>query len=282
MANARQPNFSDSPETALTVRSTRTTGEGNLAPYKVAVVMPTILRPTLMRAARSVFGQDIPGRCQLLIGIDKAVGDFSIITELMSLCPDNWTVTVLNLGYSTSVRHGGLHLAKDGGALRTILSYAAHSRYVAYLDDDNWWAPNHLTGLFVAIQERDYAYSLRWFVDQSTNQPLVVDQWESVGPARGMYRDQFGGFIDPNTLMIDKTRCEDVLPWWSRPLLGDKKGMSADRHVFHALQKKHQGFATNKPTCFYVMDPNDGLHPLRLRLIQHSHRRYPDWDPILR
>ena len=38
--------------------------------FDVAVVIPSLLRPTLPRALRSVFAQDFQGSVQILIGID--------------------------------------------------------------------------------------------------------------------------------------------------------------------------------------------------------------------
>ena len=89
-------------------------------PVDVAVIMPTIIRSTMKEALQSVFRQ---AHC---------------------------CVNVIYPGYSTSVRHGGLHPAYDGGVLRCVLTYLANSRYVAYLDDDNWWADNHLSSMLAA------------------------------------------------------------------------------------------------------------------------------------
>jgi hypothetical protein len=233
--------------------------------YEVAVVMPTILRPSMTAAVASVFSQRIRGRGQLLLGIDRPLGDRKILEEVRKMVPQNWALMIFDPGYSTSVRYGGVHLGQSGGALRTILSYAAHSRYVAYLDDDNWWAPEHLPSLLEAIREHDWAYSLRWFVDPHTRQSVTVDQWESVGPNAGVYREKFGGFVDPNTLLIDKHACEPVLRWWSTPLAGDVKGMSEDRNVFAALRETYRVRGTNQATCYYVMDPKDKFHLQRLQ-----------------
>jgi len=238
-----------------------------------AVVIPTILRPSLRKAVASVFAQDVAGRCQLLIGIDRKAGDARLLDAILAEKPDHWTVTVVDPGYSTSVRHGGVHAARDGGALRTILSYLANSPYVVYLDDDNWWAPEHLSSLLRAIAGHDWAYSLRWYVDAQSLVPLCIDAWESIGPGAGIYAKSFGGFVDPNTLMIDKTRCESVLRWWTTPLPDDQRGMSADRHVFRALTSRYQGASTGQASCYYVVDPNDRVHPLRLKLIRQQRRR---------
>jgi hypothetical protein len=44
-----------------------TTSTGGQTPFDVAVVIPTVLRPTLLRAVRSIFRQDLKGRIQILI-----------------------------------------------------------------------------------------------------------------------------------------------------------------------------------------------------------------------
>jgi hypothetical protein len=39
-----------------------------------AVIIPTLLRPSLVRAVQSVFAQQFGGRVQILIGIDQRSG----------------------------------------------------------------------------------------------------------------------------------------------------------------------------------------------------------------
>mgnify|MGYP001185393652 CR=1 FL=1 len=70
------------------------------------------------------------------------------------------------------------------------------------------------------------------------------------------------------TMMIDKIKCERVLRYWSIPLKGSAKGMSADRNVFHALRNQFRHQATGRPTCYYAMDPKDGLHSKRINWIR--------------
>lgn len=235
-------------------------------PFDAAVVIPTILRPSLLRAVRSVYAQQFGGRAQVLIGIDQAGGDPEILRTLAAECPSWCAVTVLHLGYSTSTRHGGLYPGATGGALRTILSYAANSQWIAYLDDDNWWDSNHLRSLRDAIVGKDWAFSLRWFVDEATLQPLSIDYWESRGPDAGVFGTRFGGFVDPNCLMLDKLACEDALSAWCYPVPDDSDSMTTDRSVFACLRGRPYG-ATGKPTSFYVMQPSDINHTVRLQLI---------------
>ncbi|HIJ63693.1 MAG TPA: glycosyltransferase family 2 protein, partial [Rhodospirillaceae bacterium] len=178
-------------------------------PADVAVVIPSLLRPTLGEALESVFEQTFAGRIQVLVGIDKPVGDILMIDELCRRRPANVTVQLFYPGYSTSVRHGGLHPARDGGVLRCLLSYLANSRLVAYLDDDNWWDPDHLRQMCRAMETASWAYAFRWFVHPGSRRPICVDNWESVGPDGGVFKRQ-GGWVDPNCLMIDKLACEPV------------------------------------------------------------------------
>jgi hypothetical protein len=143
----------------------------------VAVVIPTILRPSLARALSSVFAQKFDGRIQILIGIDQPQGSVEMLEATCRTAPAHCVVQVLYPGYSTSVRHGGLCDACDGGALRTILSYLANAPLIAYLDDDNWWGRSHLDTLARAIEPVDWAFSLRWFVHPATARPICIYVW---------------------------------------------------------------------------------------------------------
>ncbi len=239
------------------------------APFDVAVVITTIVRPTLTRALRSIFAQQFDGRIHIVLGVDVTDQDQRTLVQCCDGIPENCVVSILDPGYSTSTRHGGFHRSWDGGAMRTVLSYLAHARHVAYLDDDNWWAPDHLASLKATIDGRAWAYSLRWFADSENGRPLCVDRWESVGPDAGIFKDRFGGFVDPNCLMIDKVACETVLEQWSRPLDRDKRKLSADRRVFDSLRKQ-PGACTGKPTSFYVLNVDDPNHGVRQQWISQT------------
>ncbi len=234
------------------------------------MVIPTILRPTLAEALRSIFAQTLEGRMQVLVGVDIPGGGAGVL-EVCADHPPNCAVQVFYPGYSTSSRHGGLSPAGDGGMLRTVLSYLGNSRYIAYLDDDNWWAPDHLRQMLAVIGGVAYAYALRWFVHPVTARPICLDEWESVGPGQGTFRTRFGGFIDPSCLMIDKLRCSDVIPLWRTPLPGDPRNQSADRTVFDRLRRHHKGHATGAATVFYRLDDRDPIHEMRLRSIGRAY-----------
>ncbi len=238
-------------------------------PMDAAVVIPTVLRPSLHQALLSVFAQaagGLGGRVHVLVGVDVAGRGLELVESACLQRPAGWVVQVLWPGYSTSVRHGGLGRARDGGVLRGVLTHLANSRWVAYLDDDNWWDPSHLATLKAALVQTgsDWAFSLRWFVHPATSRPVCVDGWESVGPGRGIFVERFGGFVDTNCLLVDKLACPAVPLLWTEPLGEDPKGMSADRRVFENLCR-HKGACTGQPTVFYRVDPGDELHEGRVR-----------------
>lgn len=249
-------------------------GQPDQQPFDVAVVMPSLLRPSLFHALRSIFAQSGDLRVQVMIGADTTPPD-GAREMLESACqarPEGWSVEVLWPGYSTSVRHGGFGRARDGGVLRSVLSQISNAPRVAYLDDDNWWAPDHLSSLLEAIDGKDWAWSGRWFVHPKTLRPVCEDQWESVGPGGGLFRESFGGFVDPNCLMIDRTRVPEVLDLWNQPLPQDQGGMTADRSVFSWL-KNRPGKPTGKYSAFYVLTETDGMHPVRLQCMGEAWNR---------
>jgi hypothetical protein len=157
-----------------------------------------------------VFAQEFSGRIHVLVGVDRWVGDRAMVEQLAAASLSHIAVTTLDLGYSTSQRNGGLYPSRDGGALKTILSYAANSRYITHLNDDNWYAPNHVATMLAAIAGKEWAFSLRHFVDARSDALLCPDTWESLGPDRGVYAKAQGGFVDTNCFFIDKLACHDV------------------------------------------------------------------------
>jgi len=132
---------------------------GIQTPFDLAIVMASVVRPTLAQAIRSVYAQRFSGRIQILIGIDRWEGERALIDAVLAQCPSHVAVTQVDLGYSTSQRHGGLYPSNFGGALKTILSYAANSRHVAHLDDDNWYAPDHAASMLEAVRGKARAFA---------------------------------------------------------------------------------------------------------------------------
>jgi len=203
-------------------------------PADVAVVMPTVIRSIIQKSIESIFAQRFPGRVQLLIGVDKAEGDVALIEAMLDRRDERFSALLLELPYSTGVRHGGCHTPGDGGALRAILSLAANSRYLGFLDDDNLWLPDHLALLTQAIQGKTYAYAQRMLMEDETGRDLGIDRWHSTGPGRGQFA-RTGGFVDPNCLLVDKVLTAHHLGAWAQTWSGQPGGVAADKRFFAAI-----------------------------------------------
>jgi hypothetical protein len=229
-------------------------------PFDVGIVTVTVVRETLPQALRSVFAQRFAGRVQVLVGVDRWAGDRAMVEQLRAEAPSHVAVTVLDLGYSTSQRNGGIYPSHYGGALKTILSYAANSRYVTYLDDDNWYAPDHLATMLAAVAGKAWAFSLRHFVDAESGDPLCPDAWESLGPGRGVYASAQGGFVDTNCYCLDKLACNDVFPEWAMTRFAG--GTGGDRQVLEKLRGRP--FGTNGAHTLFYRTRLAGLHPYLL------------------
>jgi hypothetical protein len=234
-------------------------------PMDAAVVIPSLLRPQLAQALESIFRQNFPGRIHVLVGVDKPQGGLAVVDAACASRPANCAVQVFWPGFSTSVRHGGLMPPSDGGALRTMLTYLANSAFVAYLDDDNWFGPDHLLQMRNAAEAAEWSFSLRWFVHPVTRRPVCIDIWESVGPGEGVYKERFGGFVDPNCLMINKLACPLAAHHWNFPLEGNPG--TGDRRIFAYLAQNHKFRGTGLASSFYKLNETDGMHPIRLQTI---------------
>jgi hypothetical protein len=217
-------------------------------PFDVAVVMVTIVRPTIAQALRSIYAQRFAGRIQVMIGIDRWEGERDTLQQLIDERPPNVAVTVIDLGYSTSRRNGGVYPSRFGGALKSILSYAANSRYLAYLDDDNWYAPDHLASLLAAISGNDWAFRCGISSTRQTGEVLCADTWASVGPGRGNVEPAPGGFVDTNCYLFDKIACHDVFTEWAMTRYGDGT-TGGDRQILQRVLPRPWG--TNAAHTLY-------------------------------
>jgi len=243
--------------------------------FDVAVLIRTMLRPTLAAAVQSIFAQRFGGTVQILIGIDAAQGDRSVIDPLRQQCPSRMRVDVFELPYPTSENRGGVYSNQTGGVLPVLLAYVASARHIVYLDDDNWVAPDHLDALFEAVAGFDWAFTLRWMVDAVDDRLLGVDEWESVGPGKGAFAVKAGGFVDPNCMIIDKLACHFSLPWFALTMLDD--GTSSDRNLFRSLANGHSVGWTDKPTVYYRIRPDDSMNGFRAKWLATRGVATPNW-----
>lgn len=235
--------------------------------HAIAVVLITTCRTSLLRAVRSVFTQRLEGRIQLLIGVDCDPGRRleALLAELLPECPVHVTLSLINLGYSTSRRHGGPHASYYGGSLRSALTLLADSRVVVYLDDDDWFKDGHCAALLRAIDGKSWAFAYSIYADGNDGRELCVDELESVGVGRGIHAPRFGGFVRPSGLAIDKLQVLHIVHLWSCAAFADGDG--EDRLIFEQLRHLPHG-CTGAATVCVALDPNDALHARRVEFMR--------------
>ncbi|OOR98927.1 glycosyltransferase [Haemophilus paracuniculus] len=240
--------------------------------HQIAVVIITIGRDNLLRAVRSVFQQKFEGKIQVLIGVD--IDKFQQIPQLRATleqeCPTHISLVWLDLGYSTSKRHGGVQECFYGGSLRTALSFLADAPFVTYLDDDDWFLPNHLEFVHYALSQypkAKWAFTLSYYADPNSEEILCLDEIESVGVNKGAYREKFGGFVRPSGLTLNLIETLPYLHCWSQAF--NARGEGEDRLMFDQLKFLPYCEITVGTVCC-ALDPKDGMHSERMKFIEHK------------
>jgi hypothetical protein len=215
----------------------------------------------------SVFAQKDAGKIQLLVGVDhdpaaKAAEMHKAITDQ---CPENISLVWLDPGYSTSRRHGGVHSNFFGGSLRSALTLLADSALVMYLDDDDWLAPGHCGDIRAAIAGKKWAFAYCYYADGNTGEGLCVDEMESVGVGKGLYGPEYGGFVRPSGLAINKLELLSIVHLWSCAKW--PTGDGEDRLIFAHLRHEPHG-CTGKATVYWALDPHDSRHADRVAFMR--------------
>ncbi|AFU18214.1 glycosyltransferase family A protein [Actinobacillus suis] len=239
--------------------------------YQLAVVIVTVGRESLLRAVRSVFSQQFSGNIQILIGVDLDLsGQLPHYRQILDQeRPANVDIVWLDLGYSTSKRHGGVHDCYYGGSLRSALTLLADSELVTYLDDDDWFLPQHIDkmySVFCQYPDVNWGHALCYYADGNTGEILCLDELESVGVDQGIFKDSFGGFVRPSGLTLNKLKTLPYLHCWSQSLA---QGDGEDRILFdHLKQLRHFSLAEGTVCC--ALDPKDSGHEIRLAFIKQK------------
>lgn len=145
-----------------------------MVPPKVSVVIPTKGRPTLKRTIASI--------------LEQTVQDF----EVLAIVGTRRDISREAVGSATDPRVRVLrppferfpdYLPARVATLRNYGIDIAKGAYIAYLDDDNWWAPSHLEKL-CEILDGDpsigFAHSWRRLVNaDGSPHPLHTYPWRT-------------------------------------------------------------------------------------------------------
>lgn len=141
---------------------------------------------------------------------------------------DRGHIDLVQLPYSTGKDRWNGHRIYGAG------TFIAKGEYVAFLDDDNTLAPEHIQScLAVCQQGRQWSYALRNIVDRE-HRFVCRDDCESLGRWPSVLNDQ-DYMVDVNCYFLPRLLAVQVVPlWFNRFRQPGQPGV--DRIICHALR----------------------------------------------
>lgn len=204
---------------------------------KAAIVTPTIGSKFLSRCVESVSAQTYKNLTHYIF-LDGKEHEKNIWYQLEN------EPNVKTIRLEENVGKGWY-----GHRVYAACSFLVNADVIFYLDEDNWFEPDHVQNLIDVISEgNDWAYSFRKIYDKEENY-LCDDNCESLG--------RWPIFFDNNAYHID-TSCfaikRDVAVRIGHAWYGQ---WGADRQFFAALKKFFPNFSGSyKHTLCYRLDGN--------------------------
>lgn len=187
----------------------------------VATVIATHRRPDALRAAvASALAQTV--RDQVVIVVDDGAG----LPEL----PDDPRLFAVSLARNTAV----------AGVVRNVGIRLTRSRYVAFLDDDNRWEPDHLERALAVLEAPDgpdgVYTALRRVLPDGTERDVLSVEFDRRRAARESFLDTnaFVARRDDSLHFSRLRRTPEVLPREDWELVYRYSRGHAVRHVPHA------------------------------------------------
>ena len=222
--------------------------ERDADPTTVTVITPTTGGPLLEDCLESVQSQTYP-HVEHLIVIDGPEHR-ERARQIMSRIGDRHPVHVIELPRPTG--RDRFHGHRIYGAALFLCDGA----FVAFLDDDNWYEPDHVESLveIAALKGLSWAYSLRTIVERNGDM-IALDDCESLG--------KWPTCLGPTDFLVDVS-CYLIrrdlairFSWiWNRRAR-DPELMEADRILCQQLMKHAPEFdTTGKYTVNYRIGSN--------------------------
>jgi len=175
---------------------------------KIVVITPTTGIDLVNRAITSVKNQTIPTEHLLVIDGAQASKSYPVADPKM----------VITLPENTG-RHNGVRW--NGHRIYAGVSFLVNADYVLFLDEDNWFADNHVESMVKHIEENnlDWCYSLRKIYNED-GKFECVDDCESLGKWPTFY-DHTLNFVDTNCYCVKGELLPYVAPHFYLPAIGD-------------------------------------------------------------
>lgn len=221
----------------------------------VAVITATTGRDTLAQAIESVAAQTY-GNVHHYVFFD------GVPVQTFPHEPENYhAIPIPKPTGGNGMLNGGIIAAS---------AYLTTEDLICFLDDDNWYDPDHIESMVEAMGDHNYAFSLRKLINPDGSF-YVNDDGESIG--------HYGDLVDVNCYMFKRDICAGIAPLWYKTNI-EKTMMVGDRYVWDLLKSQNVPFgATGRYTVNYRMGAHWNTRGyFFLRNIQ-KRAQYPDGFP---
>jgi tetratricopeptide (TPR) repeat protein len=262
----------------------RASAEGR---YSVSIITPTIGTPQLRRAINSVQLQSYP-KLEHIIVVDGPQGAKAAKSAIPA--HPRHPCHVVQLPFNTG-RDGF-----NGHRIYGAAVFLANGRYVAFLDEDNWFEQHHIALLMEQIESRglEWSYALRNIVAVD-GRFLMRDNCESLG--RWPVWDEPGRhLVDMNCYMLRRDIAIALSPIFYRRVPDER---SPDFILCELLLERRKRFDTtgrftvnytvgstpNSVSAAFFQTGNDAMrrrYPKRLPWTSETDALVPDFSPQTR
>lgn len=184
----------------------------------VTVITSTIGRPELKQCIESVRAQSISVRHMVLVNGAKFHDDAKVVLESFPEVESHYLTD--NTG-----DYGAGPCMADCYAAGPFLT---RSDWVCFLDDDNWFDPDHIESLLWLVEKYglEWAYSLRrWVAMDGT--PIGDDDWQSLGywpnPLVEQLPEDQVRLVDTSCFFVKRRLAQRMsLAWTAAPFYTDR------------------------------------------------------------
>ena len=210
----------------------------------VTVITPTVGSLKLADAVRSVQNQTY-GNVEHLLVIDGKQYADTVWDVLENECLQNeYPQNVLTLPYNTGAN------GFNGQRIYAAVPHLLNSDYVFFLDEDNWFEPDHVASLVDTIetQRLDWAHSLRKIYTPD-KEFVADDNCESLGRWPIFFtHDNPQYLVDTSSFAFRREFIQKTCHLWHSGAWGE------DRRYFYAIANQSNWATSGKHTLCYRVD----------------------------
>jgi glycosyltransferase involved in cell wall biosynthesis len=206
---------------------------------KVAVVTPTIGADAFKKCIQSVQAQSYKDIVHYIF-LD---GEEHFTKVMMHGIDQEKSIPIKSVGLQENVGKSWY-----GHRVYAACSFLVNADAICYLDEDNWFEPDHVQSLVSTLENCQWAYSLRKIYSKDEKY-LCDDNCESLGKWP-VYFDKNVHHIDTSSFIIRRDVAVKIGHAWYGQ-------WGADRQFFHNLKQHFTKFeCSGKHTLCYRLDGN--------------------------